>query len=86
MLEHRKTIPAYVSKLQALSKHCNFGDTLDLVLRDCLVCGFNEPQIQKQFLPEPKPTFHKASELSSAFSAAIKADRKDIQKLQWLYN
>ena len=76
--EHGETVSAYVAELRALSEHCNFGETLDLMLRDRLVCGINEPQLQKRLLSEPKLTFQKALELSLAFETANK-DSKHLQ-------
>ena len=34
-----ETVAAYIAELRALSKYCNYGDTLDSMLRDRLVCG-----------------------------------------------
>jgi len=83
--EHGETIPAYVAELRALSEHCNFGDTLDQMLRDRLVCGINDPQIQKRLLSEPKLTFQKALDLSLAFEAATK-DAKHLQAVSPQHN
>ena len=70
--EHGETIAAYVAELRALSEYCNFGDTLESMLRDRLVCGVNEPQIQKRLLAEDRLTFKKALEISLALEAATK--------------
>ena len=36
-----ETVAVYVSELRALAQKCNFGGTLDNMLRDRLVCGVN---------------------------------------------
>ena len=73
-----ETIAAYVAELRALSEYCNFGDTLELMLHDRLVCGVNKPQIQKRLLAEDRLTFKKALEISLALEAAMK-DTKQLQ-------
>ena len=76
--EHGETIAAYVAELRALSEYCNFGDALDSMLRDRLVCGVNEPQIQRRLLAEEGLNFKKALEISLALEAATK-DTKQLQ-------
>ena len=48
------------------------------MLRDRLVCGVNDPQIQKRLLAEDRLTFKKALEISLALEAATK-DTKQLQ-------
>ena len=47
-----ETVSTYVSELRSLAEHCNFGATLDLMLRDRLVCGINDDAIQRRLLAE----------------------------------
>lgn len=42
-----ESIATFVSELRALSEHCNFGDTLDTMIRNRLVCGVNDKAIQE---------------------------------------
>ena len=42
-----ETIAAYIAELRALSEYCNYGDTLESMLCNRLVCGVNNRQIQK---------------------------------------
>ena len=65
----------FVADLRSIAKHCQFGDVLDDMLRDRLVCGINEPKTQKRFLSEPIKT---AFELAQAIETASK-DLLDIQ-------
>ena len=58
-----ETVAAYIAELRALSEYCNYGDTLDSMLHDRLVCGINDVQIQKRLLAEDKSTFKKALDI-----------------------
>ena len=70
-----ETVAAYIAELRALSEYCN---TLESMLRERLVCGVNNPQIQKQLLAEDRLNFKKALEISLALEAATK-DTKQLQ-------
>ena len=48
------------------------------MLRDRLVCGVRDPQLQKRLLAERQLTFSKALELAQAFESAESSSR-DIQ-------
>ena len=39
-----ESVANYISELRALSHYCNFGDTLELMLRDRIVCGIDDTQ------------------------------------------
>ena len=47
-----KTVSEYVASLGQLTEHCNYGDNLNTMLRDRLVCGINDTRIQKRLLSE----------------------------------
>ena len=47
----------YIAKLRALSHYCNFGKTLELMLRDRIVCVINDTQTQKRLLAEKNLTY-----------------------------
>ena len=49
-----ETIPVFVAELRRLSEDCEFGTTLDKILRDRLVCGVRDDKIQRRLLAEPK--------------------------------
>ena len=51
------------------------------MLRDRLVCGVRDPQLQKRFLAERQLTFSKALELAQAFESAESSSR-DIQAVR----
>ena len=66
-----ESVATFVSELRSLSEYCNFGDSLEDMIRDRLVCGINDNGMQQRLLAEPDLTYAKAVELSlSAESAA----------------
>ena len=42
-----ESVTAFVSELRSIAKYCNFGDTLETMLRDRIVCGINDAVIQR---------------------------------------
>ena len=74
-----ETIGMFLAELRHLSEHCEFGITLDEMLRDRLVCGVRDIRIQRRLLAEPKLTLKGALDLPLAFEAADK-DASEIQK------
>jgi len=73
-----ESVAEFVSQLRHLSKHCEFGNTLDHMLRDRIVYGINDPRIQCHLLAETELTLAKALELS----LAIKTADKDVATLK----
>ena len=71
-------IGAYVTRLRELTQYCEFGDTLSDMLRDRLVCGVNNEQLQRRLLSESQLTFKKALEIAQTFETAAR-DAKDLQ-------
>jgi len=67
-----ESIATYVSELRTIAKNCNFGDTLETMLRDRLMCGVNDAIIQRRLLAEKALTFKKAMELSQSMESAAK--------------
>ena len=55
-----ETMAEYVAALCKLTEHCDYGDTLNKMLRDRLVCGIANATVQKRLLTEPELTFVKA--------------------------
>ena len=73
-----ESIADYVARLRALTEYCEFGGTLDSMLRDRLVCGVNNEQLQRRLLAEPRLTFERALELSRMFESATE-DARHLQ-------
>ena len=61
---------SFVSELRHLTEHCDFGITLEDMLRDRLVCGINEPTLQSCLLAQDKITFKTALEVSQVWESA----------------
>lgn len=65
-----ENISDYVAELKRLSRHCEFGSTLDDNLRDQLACGIKSDIIRQRLFAEKDVSFTKAVSLSSALEAA----------------
>uniref|UniRef100_A0A5S6Q140 Peptidase A2 domain-containing protein n=1 Tax=Trichuris muris TaxID=70415 RepID=A0A5S6Q140_TRIMR len=64
-------IAPYVAELRRLAQHCNFGETLESRLRDQLVCGLRDENLQRHLLCISDLTFNKALDRALAAEAAI---------------
>ena len=73
-----ESVATYVAELRSLSEFCNFGETLEVMIRDRLVCGINDGAIKKRLLVEPKLTYAKAVEIAQTTEAAAQSMR-DLQ-------
>ena len=73
-----ESMATYVAELRALAEHCAFGETLNDMIRDRLVCGVNDHNIQRRLLQEPELSYQKAFNLAVAMEAAT----KDVQDLR----
>ena len=73
-----ESIAAYVAALRELALKCEFGDHLQEMLRDRLVCGVNHKGIQRKLLAEADLTY----ELAYSLALAIEASERDAAALQ----
>ena len=64
-----------MAKLKRISAECEYGEALNEMLRDRLVCGVNNRCSQRGSLAEPNLTFKKAIDLKQAMRAASKTYR-----------
>ena len=67
-----ESVANFIAQQRALAEHCNYGATLEEMLRDRLVCGINDEAIQKRLLAEPKLTYKKAIEMARGLETADK--------------
>ncbi|XP_069129175.1 uncharacterized protein [Argopecten irradians] len=67
-----ETIREYIAEIRKLSEYCEFGATLADALRDRLVCGLKNENIQRKLLSEADLTYDRAVELSVAMETAAK--------------
>ena len=58
--EEGETVAEYVAGLRNLAEHCEFKDTLEIMIRDRIVCGIKDERIQRRLLSEEKLTYKKA--------------------------
>ena len=65
-----ESIANYLANLRRLASRCEFGDFLADALRDRLVCGMSNCNIQKVLLTKAKLTLEKAVEVSQGMEAA----------------
>lgn len=68
-----ETVAQFVTELKRLSEYCAFGETLDDMLRDRLVCGVRDSRLQRRLLTEKDLTFAKAFELAKLAELAEKS-------------
>ena len=54
-----ESVAAFVAELRRLSEHCQYGDTLDNMLRGRLVCGIANKGLQRRLFAEPELTIKK---------------------------
>ena len=59
-----ESVSTFVAELRRLSEFCNFGEVLEDMIRDRLVCGIRDDAIQKRLLSESKLTYDKAVEIA----------------------
>lgn len=58
-----ESVSTFVAELRRLSEFCNFGNVLEDMIQDRLVCGIRDA-IQKRLLSESKLTYDKAVEIA----------------------
>ena len=71
-------VAEFVADLRRLAEFCNFGATLEKMLRDRLVCGIQDEPIQKKLLAEKALTFEAALSIAQGSEAATK-NLKEMQ-------
>ena len=67
-----ESIPFYETEIKHLSEHCDFGVTLEDMIRDRLVCGVRGPKIQQRLLAETELSFDRALKIASMMERAKK--------------
>ena len=75
---HGQSVSEFVAELWEWSEKCKFGDQLEDMLRDRLVCGVADPVIQKRLLQKKTLQFKEGFELAQALEAAAK-NTADLQ-------
>ena len=70
-----ESVADFVAHLRQLSEHCDFGETLNDMLRDRLVCGIDNDQYQRRLLSEANLTFERAFALAQSMETADQSVR-----------
>ena len=50
--EEEESVATFVAELRHLAIHCEFGEVLNDMLRDQLICGINDKRILRRLLSE----------------------------------
>ena len=65
-----ESVVNFLAQLRSLAARCNYGDSLENMLQDRLVCGINDDSTQKGLLAESNLTYKKAAELARGLETA----------------
>ena len=78
--DESEPVGAYVARLRKLAKACQFTEgVLDEMLRDRLVCGIRDSNLQARLLSQPQLTLESALTLACASEAAV-AQAQEIER------
>ena len=75
-----ESIEDYVTELRQLAKDCEFGDLLDGLIKDRIVCGLIDNTARELLLREKKLTLEKSLEIVRASEQATQEMNKLMQK------
>ena len=67
-----ESVATFMAELHAIAAWYNFGQTLEAMLQDRIVCGINNSKIQKRLLAESKLTYQQALDLTQGLETAAK--------------
>ena len=81
MKQPGESIADYTAELRKIAEHCSYGDTLEDMLRDRIVCGISDPQLQRRLLAESALTYKTAFEIAQSWETAG-TNTKDLQRSQ----
>ena len=65
-----ESVATYIAELKQLSENCALGDFLQEMLRDRIVCGINDPRIQRRLLAESELNYKSAFVLAQSMETA----------------
>ena len=79
--QSNENVAMFISELRQLATKCDFGNSLEEMLRDRIVIGVNDPNIQRRLLAEPNLTLRKATDIAQALETADRG-AADLQSAQ----
>ena len=65
-----ESVATFIAELKRLSEDCAFGEFLQEMLRDRIVCGINDSKIQRCLFAEPELTYKSAFDLAQSMETA----------------
>lgn len=65
-----ESVADFVAALRAIAIYCNFGNTLDTMLRDRIVCGIGDDHTQRRLLAESTLTLKSAMTIAQSLERA----------------
>ncbi|XP_072398178.1 uncharacterized protein [Diabrotica undecimpunctata] len=68
-----ETISVYLKELRKLAEPCGFGTSLDIMLRDRLVCGITDESLQQTLLATDKLKLKDAQDMCLAHEVAVES-------------
>ena len=71
-------VATFVAALRKIAEHCEYGDVLNDMLRDRIVCGILNKRVQRRLLQEVDLTYAKALDIAQAAETAD-TDSKRLQ-------
>ena len=76
-----ESVADFVASLRSLAEYSNYGQQLDEMLRDRIVCGIQDDSIQRRLLSEQKLDLKGAVEISQGIETA-NANIRDLKRTQ----
>ena len=64
--EQGESVAKYVAQLRHLAIDCEFGESLNEMLRDRPICGVNDPRMERRLLSEADLDYDKALKIAQA--------------------
>ena len=74
-----ESVSEFVAALRKITEYCEYGDRLNEMLRDRLVCGIYDKRVQRRFLQDATLTYDGALAMALAAESAAK-DSKRLQE------
>ena len=75
-----ESVSTFVAELCALAEFCNFGGSLDEMIRDRIVCRITHVKIQQKLLAKKPTTLKRAVEIAEGVETALKNAKELAQQ------
>ena len=71
-----KSVAEYVAAIRKIAEYCDYGTTLNVILRDRLLHGLTDKRVLNRYLREPTLTYEDARDMALAAEAADKDTKR----------